>query len=256
MNSAICRQDKVKTLHRSTKLRINLGSRSPAGQKHRQPKRSGLASTVRARQSQSVDLPLADRDTLLRQRALAEAHQKNYGEAIALFNLLIERNPSNASDYNNRGLVYFQSGQMDAAIADYNQAIDLNPGLDSVYNNRANYYAVAGQLFEALMDYDTALDLNPSNVRAWINQGITFRELEMYDQAIESFDLALCFGQLEGHVYAERGRTYHFSGSWNGAIADYQRAIDALSAQREPSAARLSTRVEVWLTELLSPLQF
>ena len=198
-----------------------------------------------------------DQDHLLRQQALTQAQEGQYAKAIALFSQIIERSPASASDYSNRGLVYFQSGQADAALADYNRAIELNPRLDSAYNNRANYYAAQGQFLEAILDYDIALDLNPTNIRAWINQGITFRELEMYDRAIESFELGLCLGRLEGHLYAERGRTYHLRGDWNCAMGDYQRALTKLPAPsgspHNPSV-RLRHQVEVWLDELLCPL--
>lgn len=215
--------------------------------------------TRSAHQGQSVlRLNSAEPDTLLRQRALVEAQHGNHAEAITIFSELITRNPNNANHYSNRGLVYFQSGQLTAAIADYNRAIELNPRLDSAYNNRANYYAAQGQFLEAILDYDIALDLNPANVRAWINQGITFRELEMYDRALESFELALCLGKLEGHIYAERGRTYHLRGDWNCAMGDYQRALEKLSQTGDtvlPSSMRLRLQIEAWLNELLNPLK-
>lgn len=195
--------------------------------------------------------------TLLRQQALFKAQQGSHAEAIALFSRLIEQNPDSASDYSNRGLVYFQSGQSEAALTDYNQAIALNPRLDNAYNNRANYYAAQGQFLEAILDYDVALDLNPTNVRAWINQGITFRELEMYDRALESLELALCLGKLAGHIYAERGRTYHLRGDWNCAVADYRRALIELPQADifSPSPSmRLRLQVESWLHELIGSL--
>ncbi|MEB3356414.1 MAG: tetratricopeptide repeat protein [Synechococcales bacterium] len=193
----------------------------------------------------------------LRQQALAEARHGNHADAIALFSKLLEQNPHSATDYNNRGLVYFQCRQLEQAIADYNRAIELNPNLDSVYNNRANYYAHQGQLLQAILDYDAAIDLNPQNVRAWINQGITFRDLQMHDRALECFDAALNFGRLEGHIYAERGRTYHLRGDWNCAIADYYRAMNSLPTVEDPGNARsmrLRQQVGGWLNELLSPL--
>ncbi|WP_416672622.1 tetratricopeptide repeat protein [Egbenema bharatensis] len=195
---------------------------------------------------------------LVRQKALAEARQGNYALSIALFSHLIEREPGSANDYSNRGLVYFQDGQSEAALADYNRAIELNPQLDSAYNNRANYFAAQGQFLEAVLDYDVALDLNPTNIRAWINQGITFRELEMYERAIESFELALCLGRLEGHIYAERGRTYHLRGDWNCAVADYYRALTELptvSVYASDPSVHLRLQVESWLDELMSPLR-
>lgn len=193
-------------------------------------------------------------DSYLRSWACAEAQQGNYSEAIALLSQLIDRHPHNAIDYNNRGLVYFQSGQLHQALADYNTALQRNPQLASAYNNRANYYAAIGQLSSAIADYDQAIDLNPSYVRAWINRGITLRDLEQYEQAIENFDIAEVLGQLEGHIYAERGRTYHLWGDWNCAIADYRRALTELpqnGASSSDPASRLRLKVKTWLNQLL-----
>ena len=193
-------------------------------------------------------------DRNLRACASAKAQQGSYAEAIALLSQLLHRDPLNAIDYNNRGLVYFQAGELDAAIADYNKALELNPHLANAYNNRANYYAACGNLVAAIADYDEALDLNPSYVRAWINRGITLRDLERYEEAIENFDIALLLGQLSGHIYAERGRTFHLWGDWNCCVADYRRALEVLPTPHESSfnpATRLRSQVEAWLNQLL-----
>ncbi|MDZ7967434.1 MAG: tetratricopeptide repeat protein [Nostoc sp. DedSLP03] len=194
-------------------------------------------------------------DSDLRSFALKLAQQGNYTEAIALLTQLICRHPDNAVDYNNRGLIYFQSGERQKALYDYNTALKLNPYLASAYNNRANYYAACGELAAAIADYDRAIDLKPHYVRAWINRGITWRDLGQYEVAIENFELALLFGQLEGHIWAERGRTYHLWGDWNCAIADYRRALTQLPSlknDKDITDCRLRLQLENWLDELLS----
>jgi tetratricopeptide (TPR) repeat protein len=203
-----------------------------------------------------------EQDRLLRRRSLLEAKQGHYAAAIVGLSLLIERHPQAAADYNNRGLVYFQSGQIELALADYNHAIALNPKLASAYNNRANYFAAQGQLAEAIADYETAISLDPTHLRAWINQGITFQELEMYAQALENFDHALYITQLlihnreeltwlKAHLYGSRGRTHHLCGDWNCAIADYHQA-QQLMETLEPTVAsrRLADRLQTWLKAL------
>lgn len=202
-----------------------------------------------------------EQDRLLRQRSLLDAKQGNYFDAIEGLTILIDRNPESALDYNNRGLVHFQHGQLQAALDDYNQAIKLNPKLASAYNNRANYHAAQGNLAEAIDDYETAVDLDPTNVRAWINQGMTFRDLEMYGQAIDNFEHALQLSQLvartdaenqflAANIYAARGRTHYLAGDWNYAIADYYRALDRLGDAATPSLQRLQTQVLIWLQDL------
>lgn len=192
---------------------------------------------------------LAEADyTYFRQIARQKAERGDYAEAIEILSCLIARHPNDANDYNNRGLIYFQCGELESALTDYNKAIQLNPNLAGVYNNRANYYAERGKLTEAIADYDRAIDLNPVHVRAWINQGITFRDLELYDRAIENFDFALRLGHLKSLIWAERGRTYHLMGDWNFAIADYRRALEALAVGSRRQ------QVENWLNELIGSL--
>lgn len=225
------------------------------GSRRWQTKRKGTEIPLPAKTGSEFELE--DTEIVLRQRALSQARCGNFEGAIALFDTLLQKNPYSARDYNNRGLVQFQHGNLDAALADYNQALLINPYLDGAYNNRANYYAAVGLFLEAVLDYDAALDLNPDNIRAWINQGITFRDLQMHDRAIESFDIALSLGRLQGHIYAERGRTYFLRGDWNCAMADFQRAKVALEdpdAIATGSALRLRHQVDTWLNELLSPL--
>ena len=197
---------------------------------------------------------LADRD--LRACALKSAQNGDYTDAITLLSQLISRHPQNAVDYNNRGLIYFQSGNRHKAFCDYNMALQLNPKLASAYNNRANYYAACGEFAAAIADYDRALDLNPTYVRGWINRAITLRELGQYAEAIENLEIALLFGQLESHILAERGRTYHLWGDWNYAIADYQRALIGLNVetgnqQSQYNTSSLGLQVKSWLNELM-----
>lgn len=232
-----------------------MSSKLEASQDNHRHKKSSTKTVkgVAQQESDKWQQELLESASYLRAWASEKAQQGSYGEAIALLSQLLNRNPQNAIDYNNRGLVYFQARQFDQAIADYNKALELNPRLAKAYNNRANYYAATGDLEAAIADYDQALDFNPSYVRAWLNRGITLRDLERYSEAIENFDIALLLGQLEGHIYAERGRTYHLWGDWNCCIADYRRALTLLpehSTSTDP-ANRLRVQVETWLNELI-----
>lgn len=196
----------------------------------------------------------AERVKQWRGKAAQKACEGDRAGAIELLSQLLAMHES-AIDYNNRGLLYYYDGELDLALADYNRAVALAPTLAATYNNRANCYAAKGELVEAIEDYDMAIDLNPFHVRALINQGIAFRHLEMYDLAIQNFDIALGLGQMEGYIYAQRGRTYQEAGDWNCAIADYRRALEALT-QPSPSPTKLIRRwqflVETWLESLMS----
>lgn len=172
----------------------------------------------------------------LRTTVKLSAQMGDYSTAIALLTYLLRHHPDSAVDYNNRGLMYFYDQQYIKAIQDYDLAVVLNPLLDRAYNNRGNCYSRQGKRFVALKDYRMALDLNPFNLRAMINLGITYRELGDYSAALEQFDTALLWGKetgYQGRLYGERGYTYHLRGDWNGAIADYRRALDYLSTNHQ-----------------------
>ena len=237
---------------------VNLGA---APSRRRAPNADRLPSK-KVSHRQTVWLDSAAQDRLLRQRSLSDAKQGLYLEAIAGLTTLIDRNSNNAADYNNRGLVHYQCGHLNAAIEDYNQAIRLNPKLAGAYNNRANYFAAQEKLIEAIADYDVAIDLDPTNVRAWLNQGITFRDLELYSQAIENFDHALQIKELlspklddnsllEAHIYSARGRAHHLLGDWNYAIADYHRALNRIP-DSATSGKRVRSQTSKWVQELTS----
>jgi tetratricopeptide (TPR) repeat protein len=234
--------------------KVRLSTRS-----HPFGKRVKLLRSVRP-----VMLAQADRDHLLRQQSLFAAQRGNFTVAVAGLDLLLDRYPESAPDFNNRGLVHFQAGHWVEAIADYDRAIELDEDLANAYNNRANYYAAKGDLFAAVADYQTAIEIDPSNVRAWINQGITFRELDMHIPALDNFEEALDLVAqesdeaqyifLSAHIFAERGRTYHLFGDWNCALSDYYEAIAHINHESQTIAyPPLWWQIDSWLSELLQP---
>ncbi|MGF1522365.1 MAG: tetratricopeptide repeat protein [Leptolyngbyaceae cyanobacterium] len=213
---------------------------------------SGAKATQMPAQHQLTSRSAESLDQL-RQRVSRAVRYRDYSDAIKTLNQLLSTYPCSAADYSNRGLVYLWSGDSYKALLDFNRAIALNPSLASSYNNRANYYAAQGARESAIEDYDRAIDLNPFHVQARINRAVTLRELRRYDAALNGFEEALIFRQFTGEIYAERGRTYHLRGDWNGAIADYRRALNTFAVPEAEKTATLQSRrqqIMSWLTQL------
>src|SRR5262245_29823641 len=57
---------------------------------------------------------------------------------------IIQRNPSDATAYHNRGVAYEAAGDLDRAIADYTRAIEIAPNNATAYDNRSRTYASKG----------------------------------------------------------------------------------------------------------------
>ncbi|MGB3300823.1 MAG: tetratricopeptide repeat protein [Phormidesmis sp.] len=170
-------------------------------------------------------LSLADASLLLKKQIGLAARQKEYARAVALLDRLITYEPHSAEHYANRGLMHYFLQATEKALADYNRALVIDPALDKAYSNRANLYAAQQNWAAAIADYDRAIDLNPLNARARLNQAITFREMGEYEEALICLDIAMFFEPTSAFLRAERGRIYHLQGDWNGAIADYKKAL-------------------------------
>ena len=124
----------------------SLSSRSSIATQHSREHRLSSKNIARDRAAApGASLSLAEQDALLRQKALYEIKQGNYDAAIALFSALLDRNPHNVNDYNNRGLLHFQNRQFIYALADYNAALQLNPQLAKIYNNRGKLLRLNGE---------------------------------------------------------------------------------------------------------------
>jgi tetratricopeptide (TPR) repeat protein len=86
----------------------------------------------------------------------------------------IQLNPSNATAYNNRGIIYRIKGEYARAIADYDEAIWLkNSDYPAAYYNRALAYADKGEYELSLRDFDLVMQFNSRNALALYARGLT-----------------------------------------------------------------------------------
>lgn len=83
-------------------------------------------------------------------------------EAIQLYTLGLEIEPSSYQLYNARGIAYKKKKKYDYAIRDYTKAIQLNPNFVYAYNNRAISYYFMNNFFNSKNDFLIAIKLNPN----------------------------------------------------------------------------------------------
>ena len=85
--------------------------------------------------------------------------QECYNDAITHYTAAIDLKPDLVEAYNNRGIAYRNTGNLDAAIEDFNRAIDLDSEYAGVYNNRGDAYADKDDFDAAIEDVNRAIDL-------------------------------------------------------------------------------------------------
>ena len=169
--------------------------------------------------------------------------QELYNDAITHYTEAIDLNPEDAWTYNNRGIVYRNTGNFDAAIKDYNKSIAIDPEDAWAYYNRGTAYGRKGEFDNAIQDFNIAIHLNPEYTAAYNNRGASYNAKGEFDNAIQDYNAAIHLNPEYADAYSNRGNTYDAKGEFDNAIQDYNAAI-----RLNPEHAEAYTnRGETWL---------
>ncbi len=156
----------------------------------------------------------------------AEKRQEEYEKSMEHFTQAIILEPNFFEAYNNRGIIYGQTGDYDHAIEDLNEAIRLHPGLADAYHNRGLAYEGRGEIPSAFEDFSKAIELNPNYAEAYNNRGIVHGQMDDYDRAIEDYTKAIELNPNLAEAYTNRGLAYSKKDECDLAIEDTNKAIE------------------------------
>lgn len=93
---------------------------------------------------------------------------KQYGQALAVFNQMLQRDPNSALLYNLRGGAHLGQNERAAARAAFDKALQLQPAYFTPVNNLARMDIVDKKPDAARQRYQAFLDKNGSNVEAML----------------------------------------------------------------------------------------
>lgn len=158
-------------------------------------------------------------------RGLAYYDKGDLTRAIADYDQAIRLKPDYATAFYKRGLVYLAKGDLTRAIADFDQAIRLKPDYAFAFNNRGNAYVDKGDLTRAIRDYDQAIRLKPDYFEAFYNRGLVHYAKGDPARAIDDFDTAIRLNPRYSAAFYNLGNAYRKDGQVNRAIESYGQAI-------------------------------
>lgn len=120
--------------------------------------------------------------------------RKSYGEALKMYNLILDLRGSDAESHFNIGRVYHRIGKLDSALEQYKMAASQNPRDFRYHNNIGALYAERKCYMEAIKHYEIALHINPKDTATLYNLGLEYYNLERFDEAITTYKtlLELC----------------------------------------------------------------
>lgn len=167
---------------------------------------------------ENLDTPVRAYPSLWGQSLFKE---KNYDEAIILFNEAIELDPEDSFSYRYRAKCFTMLKQYENALNDFNKAIRLNPEDKEAYCFRGSIWSsVLGNHKKALVDYNKCIQMDPENPDAYYFRcGCNFK-LKYYDEAIKDCNKAIELIPTVAHYYLARAQVYDELGNNELAIND------------------------------------
>lgn len=128
----------------------------------------------------------------LDEKVIVLCKANKYDEAIERLNILIDKNPNNASLVNLRGGIFFYSlGKLKKAKDDFTKAIELNPSFVFPYTNRGWIYLLESEYDLSEKDFQEHITLDPKNCFAYFKMGMLHYFQKDYAGAIKYFDKSL-----------------------------------------------------------------
>jgi lipoprotein NlpI len=153
----------------------------------------------------------------------------DYSAAIRLLSAAIGSGKLNNNDlatsYNNRGMAFAATGELDKAIADYSAAIKIAPAYGPAYLNRGNVYSEQGKLDAAIAEFDMLIKLFPDYVLPYNSRGAAYYRKGELDKAIADFDAAIRLKPDYGNAFWNRARAYGRKGDRKQSLADFDAAV-------------------------------
>jgi tetratricopeptide (TPR) repeat protein len=108
------------------------------------------------------------------------------GEALTVFDRLLERWPDDAYGLASRAHLRAQAGQLTLALEDHDHWVQVDPENPQAWFNRGFLLESLERYEDALASFVRATDLAPKLDRAWYGQGLVLIRLRRYDEAVRA----------------------------------------------------------------------
>ncbi len=117
--------------------------------------------------------------------------RKQYIEAAALYQKLLQQEPHNAVLLNKLGIAYHQQTMLDQAKRYYERAAKADRTYASAYNNIGTIYYQRRRYGKAIRAYKKALELSPNLAAIHSNLGYAYFGQKHYEEAMGAFHRAI-----------------------------------------------------------------
>lgn len=153
-----------------------------------------------------------------------EGEKGNHYEAIKFFTEYINKEPSDANAYVNRGTEYYLLDEYSKALEDYDKAIQLDPKNIVAYNNRGALLSSLENFIGAIRNYTILIEIKPNFVSAYKGRGQAKYYLGDFKGAIKDFNIMIEIDKNNSEAYYLRGYAKYKLDDEYGACSDWSKA--------------------------------
>ena len=173
--------------------------------------------------------------------------EKLYFDAIRYYREAIQMDSSFAQAYNNLGIVYAKTGELEKAVDVYDKSLENDPEFVDAYYNRSNAYYELGSYREAISDLNVIRNSYTPKEAIQFAKGLSFFGLKNYDSAEYVFTKALEVDTLNSELYLNLAATKYYK----GLLVDAKKLIDQSLRINEnaPEAYNLMGLIHVAMKE-------
>ena len=116
--------------------------------------------------------------------------EKDYQQALKIFDDLIYLFPNEANLFSDRGVNLIHLKKKEEALQDFDQAVFLEDSYGYRYASRAYARDFFGDTQAAILDYEKAIELDPEDAVSYNNIGLLQEKLGYKQKAQKNFELA------------------------------------------------------------------
>jgi tetratricopeptide (TPR) repeat protein len=167
----------------------------------------------------------ANQTSRLLQDAYRLYSQRRLGDALAVYEQVIQTDRTNAHAWQGKGLTQALRGRHQEALNSFDQALRLDPLLITSLNGKGTALNMLHRNQEALNVFDRAVQQEPDNAVSWNGKGAVLSALGRPEEALNSFDLALHFDASMAQAWSNKGLVLRQQKQYTDALRAFEKAL-------------------------------
>lgn len=159
-------------------------------------------------------------------QGVAMMAEGEYGEAVLLFDQVLDMEPVCSEAYAKRGYAKLRLDHIEDALEDLNMALEISPQQAEAHVYRAQLNASRENFADAFADLEQALEVDPDDINALMIRGMMNYDIDRYALAIADFDKVVELAPDFEKAYDRRAAAKQAFGKPEEALADIDKLLE------------------------------